>query len=239
MLEGISRLLRREAGEIHPLFAENHAFFAAFDQDQPLEQYEFVVFDTELTGLNRADDDIVSIGAVRIRDLRIQVGESFFSHVRPTSLAATESTLIHQITPEELKTAPQIRAVMEEFIRFVSRSLLVGHYIGLDMQFVNRVTERLFHSRLKNPCLDTIRLAETFTENRWKNYYDQFNLNASYNLADLSRKFNLPYCKPHDAFEDAMQTAYLFLFLIKKLRGMGIVTLRDLFRSGQRWRRFF
>lgn len=239
MLDRIRRIFRPDATATHPLFAENHAFFASFDQDLPLERYDFVVFDTELTGLNRVDDDIVSVGAVRIRDLRIQVGETFFSHVRPTCIDATESTLIHQITPEQLRCAPQIRAVMEEFLCFVSRSLLVGHYISLDMQFVNRVTEDLFHNRLNNPCLDTIRLAETYTEKRWENYYDQFNLNISYNLAELSSRFQLPYCKPHDALGDALQTAYLFLFLVKKLRTMGIVTLRDLFRSGQRWRRLF
>jgi DNA polymerase-3 subunit epsilon len=35
---------------------------------------------------------------------------------------------------------------------------------------------------------------------------------------------------------DALQTAYLFLFLAKKLQRGGIHTLRELYRDSWRWR---
>ena len=35
------------------LIIENREFFKDFDQTRPLTEYSFVVFDTELTGLNR------------------------------------------------------------------------------------------------------------------------------------------------------------------------------------------
>ena len=42
-----------------------------------------------------------------------------------------------------------------------------------------------------------------------------------------------PKFKPHDALEDALQTAYLFLFLVKKMKSGGIRTLRDLYQAGR------
>ena len=55
----------------------NRTFFKDFDQTRPLSEYNFVVFDTELTGLNRKKDEIISIGAVKIKDLQIDLGQTF------------------------------------------------------------------------------------------------------------------------------------------------------------------
>ena len=43
----------------------------------------------------------------------------------------------------------------------------------------------------------------------------------------------MPYFEAHDALEDALQTAYLFIFLVKKLRTAGIKTIRELFAAGK------
>jgi len=218
------------------LLARHNAAFRRFDQDRPLTEYDFTVFDTELTGLHRRRDEIVAIGAVRIRGLRIVAGEILHSHIRPGDLKPTDSTLIHRITPEQLVAAPGPAEVLENFIRFIGPSLLVGHYVGLDMHFVNRAARRIFGGRLKNPCLDTMLLAEAYTQACWEHYYDRFNPRISYNLTDLSRHHGLPLFEAHEALQDAFQTAYLFLFLVKKLQHLGCRTLRDLFKAGQRWR---
>ena len=64
-------------------------------------------------------------------------------------------------------------------------------------------------------------------------------LRVSYALSDLAGEFSLPRFPSHEALSDAMQTAYLFLFLVRKLRDGGIVTLRDLFEAGRSWRWYF
>ncbi len=121
----------------HPILVENESFFSTFDQNRPIESYEFVSLDTELTGLNPRHDQIVSIGAVRIRNLRIVAGENFFAYVRPTRALPKDSTLIHRITPEQIKNAPGLDSVLPDFVRFCGQSLLVGHYVALDMAFMN------------------------------------------------------------------------------------------------------
>jgi DNA polymerase-3 subunit epsilon len=231
---------RKRAKTIHPVFARNNSYFAELDQDQPLSSYEFVVFDTELTGMNNRRDEIVSIGAVRIKNLQIIAGENFQSFVRPHKITtATEGTFIHRITPQQLTKAPSLKEILPEFIEFCGSSLLIGHYVSLDVSFINKAAKKLFNAKIKNPCLDTMRLAQVYTETSWEQYHDRFNLQVSYNLTDLSRTYNLPVFSEHDAMLDALQTAYLFLFLAKKLKLHNLITLRDLFRAGQSWKNIF
>ncbi len=220
----------------HPAFAKNKQYFSDLDHDRALDEYEFVVFDTELTGLNHRHDEIVSIGAVRIKGLKIQTGDTFHAYVKPQKPLPKNSTLIHRITPQQIEDSPPLEDILPDFIEYCGQALLVGHYVGLDTAFVNKACKNLFGSGIHNPCLDTLRMAQAYTEMNWEQYHDRFAMNVSYNLADLAEQYNLPTFTNHDAFEDALQTAYLFLFLINKMREQGVVTLKNLFDTGQTWR---
>ncbi len=223
----------------HPSFAQNHSCFANIDQDRPIEEYEYVVLDTELTGLSQKRDEIVSIGAVRIRNLQILAGDIFYTLVKPEGVCITEATLIHQITPQALENAPLIQDVLPDLLDFCGSSFLVGHYIDLDTKFINKSAKQHFNSIMKSPCLDTLRLAQIYTEKLQGKYHDRLALQVSYNLTDLCKEYKLPIFPAHDALQDALQTAYLFLFLVKSLQKSGLVTLKDFFCAGQSWNRIF
>ena len=235
MLDKLKTFWRRK----DPVLLKNYSYFQEFDQTRPLSEYEFVVFDTELTGLNPKKDEIVSMGAVRIRNFRIMAGETYSQYVKPTRPLPKDSTLIHRITPEQIEDAPPIQEVLPQFVEFCNGALIVGHYIDLDMAFLNRVCIKYLGGRLANPCIDTLRLAQVYKEEQWGNYYDQFDYRISFNLNDLAKEYNLPEFSQHDALQDAMQTAYLFLFLVKKLKRGGIRTLKDLYMAGRSWRWLF
>jgi DNA polymerase-3 subunit epsilon len=225
----------------HPALLKNHVFFMDFDQGNPIEEYEFVVVDTELTGMNKKRDEVVSIGAVKIRNLQIQAGETFYSLVRPPhhKRAATDSTLIHQIRPQDLDDAPDIKTILPELIEFCGSALFVGHYIGLDTSFLNKAAKKYYNCEIHSPCLDTIRLAQIYSEESYRLRNDDARCHMSYNLTDLSHHFDLPIFHAHNALQDAFQTAYLFLYLIKYLQSTGLVTLRDFFAAGRSWARVF
>ena len=229
----ISELFR----SAHPIFAENKRYFKEFDQFQQVEHYEFVVFDTELTGLHERQDEIVSIGAVRIRHMQILAGETFYAQVKPKNPLPKNSTLVHRLTPQQLEAAPPLHEVLPQFIDYCGKALLVGHFVDLDTAFLNRACKRLFGSPLHNPCVDTLRLAQIHMERFGVPYRNKIDGGHSYNLTELSRQYGLPAFIPHDALQDALQTAYLFLFLIRKFQGEGYRTLREIFHAGQgsRW----
>lgn len=215
----------------HPLLTENHRHFAEFVQTRPLVDCSFVAFDTELTGLDRRRDEIISIGAVRISNLQIDLGDTFYQVVRPKALTRTGSTVIHRLAPGQLDMAPPIDDILPDFVRFVGTSLIVGHYLDLDMYFLNRATWAFMGGVLSNPGIDTMRLAQGFNRLR-QGYFNQAAAPENYRLADLSRRYELPRYTSHNAFEDALQSACLFLWLIKKFRSGGIDNLKDLYRAG-------
>lgn len=216
----------------HPLLLKNRECFAAFDQGRPLADYRFVVLDTELTGLGRRDE-IISIGAVSITNLQIELGATFHRLVRPKNLNHNQATFIHQITPEQLRAAPIIDEVLPEFVEFCGDSLLVGHFLDIDMGFLNRAAQKVLGGVLSNPGVDTMRLARAFKEARPVDSYGHCDQSFAYSLDDLSKEFKLPRFKPHDALEDALQSAYLFLFLVRKLTAGKVRTLKDLYQAGR------
>ncbi|HID71044.1 MAG TPA: 3'-5' exonuclease [Desulfobacterales bacterium] len=216
-----------------PQLQKNKEFFLEFDQGRPLAEYSFVVCDTELTGLNRKKDELISIGALRITDLQIDLSSMFHHFIQPRDLAHTEATLVHRITPEQLEGAEPIEEILPKFVEYIHGSLLVGHNLPLDMHFLNKAARKVMGGTLSNPGIDTMRMAQGYKRVRLGHYHEHNPREISYNLDDLGREYGLPVFKPHDALEDALQTAYLFLYFIKKFRKGGLVTLKDIFQSGR------
>ncbi len=219
-----------------PALDENNRLCQELDQSRLLDDYVYTVLDTELTGLSASKEEIVSIGAVRVRGLAIAPGESFSALVRPSIPLPKTSTLIHRITPEAIAQSPPLSKVLPELIEFCKGTLIVGHHVGLDMSFINRACKKNHGRPMANPCLDTMRMAMLWREKRTPSHYEQYNLSISYVLTDLAREFDLPAFTAHEALGDALQTAYLFIYLAKKIAGNRPLTLRELFRAGQSWR---
>ena len=146
----------------HEGLARSWKNLRALSQNKALEAYDFVVVDTELTGMRPRRDEIVSIGAVRIKNMRIVPHDTFYSLVRPTMNFQKKSTLIHRLTPQALSKAPKLELVLHDFLSFAGSSLFVGHHVGMDMAFLSRASQKIFGGALKNPCIDTMRLAQAY-----------------------------------------------------------------------------
>jgi DNA polymerase III subunit epsilon len=217
----------------HPLLLENQRYFSGFDQNLPIESYDFVCFDTELTGLNPRRDEIVSIGAVRIRNLRIAVGENFFAYVHPAQSLPKVSTLVHRITPQQIKDAPGLESVLPDFVHFCSGSILIGHFVSLDLAFVNKALRKYLGGNLSNPAVDSMTMAQVYHEDSKMRRPGRSKAGMSFNLGNLAKEYDLPMFEQHDALEDALQTAYLFLFLVRRLREVGYITFKDFCLAGR------
>lgn len=106
-LATLKNLLRLSPGASNlPALDENNRLCRELDQSRLLEDYVYTVLDTELTGLSASKEEIVSIGAVRVRGLAIAPGESFSALVHPSIPLPKTSTLIHRITPEAIAQSP-------------------------------------------------------------------------------------------------------------------------------------
>ena len=230
----VKTIARLGSQPLHPLLVENHRQFGGERQYfGPLQEYEFVVLDTELTGFSHKRDEIVAIGAVRIRGLRIVCGETFYVVVRPDERFQTQSTLVHRLTPGELHKAAGMAEVLPRFIEFCGDAFLVGHFVRLDLEFINRAVQRLMGGILVTPYLDTMGLAMAYHDLLDGSSSDHDNRQGVYTLAALSREYGLPLFQEHNALQDALQTAYLFLFLIKRMRSHGLKTMNDFLVAGR------
>ncbi len=95
---------------------------------------------------------------------------------------------MHRITPEQIKTAPELKEVLPAFIEFLGPSLVVGHFIPLDLDFLNRASRKLLGGKIKNRWLDTIKLTRGYEETQRHEFYDGVNPGASYSLDTFGRE---------------------------------------------------
>jgi len=230
----LKRLSTRQQADIHPLIAANNQRFpVGAEYHHPIHEYDFVVFDTELTGFNHKKDEVVAIGAVRIKGLQIQCGETFYALVRPYQRFQTKSTLVHRLTPQELHGADPMAEVLPRFLTFCGSAFLVGHFVRLDLDFINRASQRLLGGGLTTPYFDTMCLAMAYNDFQHGTHSDHLPNQGAYTLAALSQEYGLPPFQGHNACQDALQTAYLFLYLIKKMRQMRLTTMQEYLVAGR------
>ena len=86
---------------------------------------EYVCFDCETTGLNPKKDDIVSIGAVIIKNNTIISSRKFVKFVKPKTKLQADAIKIHHIRVCDLEDAEDINVVIEEFLNFIGNRTLV------------------------------------------------------------------------------------------------------------------
>ncbi|MEA3419408.1 MAG: 3'-5' exonuclease [Campylobacterota bacterium] len=177
-------------------------------------QDEIVVFDCETTGLNPKKDEIISIGAVKVRDNRILMNEAIHIYVRPEEEISHKSITIHQIRNCDLKDAVSAKEAIERLLYYIGNRGLVGYYLEFDVAMVNKYSEEMIGITLPNKMEEVSAL-----------YYDkkiktipQGNIDLRFDtiLQDLA----LPKLQAHDALNDAIMTAMMYLKLknTKKLQ---------------------
>ena len=186
-----------------------------------LSDLSFAVFDLETTGLEPGlGDEIVSIGAVRVRDGQVIREDHFFSLVDPGRRVPAASTRIHGITPAMVAGQPRIEAVLPLFLEFVGDSVPVAHVASFDLAFINPRLERLGRPPLGNGAvLDTLLLTYSLFPN-WDGY----------NLEEIAARFEVRVVGRHTSLGDALATAEIFLRLLVVLEQRGVKTLGELLK---------
>ncbi len=175
---------------------------------------EIVVFDCETTGLNPKKDEIISIGAVKVKGNKILTNEALHLFVEQKKQISHESITIHQIRHCDLENALPVEDAIEQFLYYIGNRTLVGYYLEFDVAMINRYIKPMFGITLPNKKEEVSAI-----------YYDkkiamipQGNIDLKFDtiLEDLS----LPKLQAHDALNDAVMTAMMYLKLksVKTIR---------------------
>ncbi len=213
------------------LFKRKRKKTAAIDEKTPISDARYVVVDTELTGLDEKRDSIVSIGAVRMIGGSIGLGDTFYRVVSPRTELSAASVVIHEITPSEVESKPVIDAVLGEFLEFCGEAVLVGHFISIDLSFLNRDMMRIRGTEIPNPALDTFSIYE-WLRKRDKCPDYAATSHPGFRLHEIVKCFDIAVNGAHNAVMDAFTTAQLFQRLIPLLAEAGVHDLGNLLRIG-------
>lgn len=213
------------------LFGGRHRKSLIDNKDAPIAETRYVVVDTELTGLNKRKDAIVSVGAVRMTGGRIDLGSAFSRLVSPRTALTAESVVIHEITPSEVAAEPAIGAVLAEFLDFCGNDVLVGYCVSIDLAFITRELKRLRREPLPNAAVDTAVVIE-WLRKRMKSHRCLAVRQEFTKLYDLARCFGITVNGAHKALMDAYITAQLFQRMLPLLQQLGIETVGELVKIG-------
>lgn len=205
---------------------------AAVDQKAPVATARFVVVDTELTGLDERKDAIVSIGALRMTGGTLHLGNTFYRLVNPSTALTRDSVVVHEITPSEVNEQPGIETALREFLHYCGSDILVGHFVSIDIGFLDREAKRILGARLPNPVIDTFSIYE-WLRKRQQAPWCRSSAVSGYRLSDIAPCFGITVRNGHHALGDAYATAGLLQRFLPLLADAGMRDLGDLMAIGR------
>ena len=186
----------------------------------PLAGLEFVVFDTETTGLRpQAGDEIIAIGAIKVAGRHLRTEQSFDELAHPGRSIPAASTKIHGITNAMVADKRPVRAVLADFHRYAGDCVLVAHNAAFDLAFVARL-EGAAGVHFSNPVLDTLNLSRHLHPHE-----------SDHSLDAVAQRYGIALEARHSALGDALVTAEVFARQLAELKERGIATLGDALKA--------
>ena len=186
------------------------------DEDISFED-EFIVFDTETTGLSPVYNKLTEIGAVRVKDG--EVLEVFNTFVNPEVHIPENITELTGISDDMVADAPKTKEAVENFLAFIGDRTLVAHNATFDMGFIRKAADD-YGLKFDNAYIDTVSMSRFVNPDLKKHKLDI--IAEYYGLGDFNH---------HRASDDAEMCAAIFYRMIDKLRGEGIDSLAQMSHS--------
>ena len=187
-----------------------------------LEETNFSILDTETTGLHvEKGDQIISVASLRVSNLKIGEEKILNELVNPKMKIPEASIKIHNITDDQVQAKPTLFEINEKILKFIKKSILVGHNINFDINFLKENSKGSALARRMKviKAIDTIYLtASLFPDLK------------NYELTNLCETFKIETKDQirHSALGDCTITARLFLYLLNIAKSKGVKNITDL-----------
>lgn len=199
------------------LFLPRPVFEREYLLQAELAELDYVVVDTETTGLQLSQGDkVISITGIRISRGRIQSADIFNTLVNPGRSIPPESVEIHHIEDHMVAGAPSMNEVYPQFAEYVGDSILVAHNAAFDKKCLDLAAAEAGLPQIDNPILDTLFLSYALHQEI-----------EGHSLEAIAERMGVTIEGRHTSLGDARATAHIFLGLLSLLPGRGVRTLGD------------
>lgn len=190
---------------------KNEQFGFLFDEP-PIGEY--VSIDCETTGLDTKKDEILSIGAVRIKNNVLLTSEALHLLVRPERSISVESIKVHHLRHCDLQGAMGLNEALERLLRFIGSRPLVGYYLEFDTAMIAKGVKPLLGIPLPNRQIEVSALYHDYKVEPIPQAFIDLRFDT------IVKELKLPSLGKHSALNDAIMAALIFTKLnhLKKRR---------------------
>ena len=194
---------------LYPESCYTAEFLRAYNEE------EIVVFDTETTGLNVFQDDIIEIAAIRIKGGEV-VGEPLDLYIETDKpilpMLGDKENPMYAIYHEKMSTGELLSPsdALRRFLAYVGTSPILGHNANYDYNILDNDLQRYCNDTMQAHdirCFDSLKLIRLLAPSL-----------HSYKLESLLETFHLAGVNSHQAIDDVKATVSLVRLCAEKAR---------------------
>jgi DNA polymerase-3 subunit epsilon len=170
-----------------------------------------IAVDLELTGLDAASNQIISVGWTQIDEGRIRLGSN--RHILVSAAQSVgSSAAIHELTDSEVSAGVPPQQALAELFEAAAGRVWVFHHAALDVSFLQQACRRWASLKPPFAVLDTMQIELGLRKRR-----EQPVQQGDLQLGRLREDYGLPRYTAHNALIDALATAELLLAIVARL----------------------
>ena len=149
----------------------------------------YVLVDIETTGLSPRTDEIIEIGAIKVKENKIV--DTFDTLLKIDDYLNPFITKLTGITNDMLEEGIEQQEALEGFVEFAGNEIIMGHNVNFDINFIYDKCESYLDYYLSNDFVDTMRIAKHILPNV-----------RNYKLGTLADYFDVDYRNAHRGLKD-------------------------------------
>ncbi|PSJ44766.1 DNA polymerase III subunit epsilon [Zobellella endophytica] len=174
---------------------------------EPYRGDELIAIDTETTGLDPRQADVLSIAAVPIRGNRVLTSQRLELTLAASPKLTGDSIRIHGLRHQDLQQGLSPDKALPQLLGFIQNRPLLGYHVLFDIAILSRLTREHLGFELPNRHVE---LAHLYRRRQLMQHPE---LEPDLGFEHMAQELGVPLLARHSAFGDALTTALMFLTL--------------------------
>lgn len=167
---------------------------------------QFVAIDFETTGLNSAKNEIISMGFCPINNSVVRLGDCLHIVIKTDQKLTSENVAIHGLMHDEIEQGLSQKQALFKFIELTQGKTILAHFHKIERTFIQSLAIQILGRPIPLSFVDSFEFAKRRMIKK-----QQILTADSLRLFNLRRQQGLPNYKAHNALEDAISTAELYM----------------------------